>query len=130
MAIEGKARGAGLRGQRKGQSIVGFPSRLNCVASTAAQRFVLALLAEKQWIPNSWDLQQPCLKVSPSLVIFFVVLPIDFVGIDLVCRLKKPMYGIVSAPKSWFDRLIEVCRAAELITATTDEGLLIMTSVV
>jgi Reverse transcriptase (RNA-dependent DNA polymerase) len=25
------------------------------VASSAAQRLVLALLAEKQWIPNSWD---------------------------------------------------------------------------
>jgi hypothetical protein len=34
----------------------------------------------------------------------------------------------VSAPKSWFDRLIEDCRASGLTTATTDEGLLIMTS--
>jgi hypothetical protein len=34
----------------------------------------------------------------------------------------------VSAPKSWFDRLIEICRASGLTTATTDEGLLIMTS--
>jgi hypothetical protein len=34
----------------------------------------------------------------------------------------------VSAPKSWFDRLIEVCRASGLTTATTEEGLLIMTS--
>jgi hypothetical protein len=34
----------------------------------------------------------------------------------------------VSALKSWFDRLIEVCRASRLTTATTDEGLLIMTS--
>jgi hypothetical protein len=25
------------------------------VASSAARRLVLALLAEKQWIPNSWD---------------------------------------------------------------------------
>jgi hypothetical protein len=35
------------------------------VASSAAQRLVLALLAEKQWIPNSWNLQQPFCKVSP-----------------------------------------------------------------
>jgi hypothetical protein len=42
--------------------------------------------------------------------------------------LKKPIYGIVSASKSWFDRLIEVYRAAELTTATTNEGLLIMTN--
>jgi hypothetical protein len=40
--------------------------------------------------------------------------------------LKKPIYGIMSAPKPWFDRLIEVCRAAGL--TTTDEGLLITTS--
>jgi Reverse transcriptase (RNA-dependent DNA polymerase) len=58
----------------------------------------------------------------------FVVPPIDFVGSHLVWRLKKPIYGIVSAPKSWFDRLIEVCRASGLTTATTEKGLLIMTS--
>jgi hypothetical protein len=58
----------------------------------------------------------------------FFVPPIDFVGSHVVWRLKKPIYGIVSALKSWFDRLFEVCRAALLSTATTDEGLLIMTS--
>jgi hypothetical protein len=54
--------------------------------------------------------------------------PIDLVGSHVVWRLKKPIYGIVSAPKSWLDRLIEVCRASRLTTATTDEGLLITTS--
>jgi Reverse transcriptase (RNA-dependent DNA polymerase) len=58
----------------------------------------------------------------------FVVPPIDFVGSHVVWRLKKRIYGIVSAPKSWFDRLIEVCRASGLTTSTTDEGLLIMKS--
>jgi hypothetical protein len=57
----------------------------------------------------------------------FVVPPIDFVGSHLGWRLKKPFYGIMSAPKSWFYRLIEVCRASGLTTATTDDGLLIMT---
>jgi hypothetical protein len=59
---------------------------------------------------------------------FFVVPSIDFVGSHVVWRSKKPIYGTVSALKSWFDRLIEVCRAAGLTTATTNEGLLIMTS--
>jgi hypothetical protein len=54
--------------------------------------------------------------------------PIDFVGSHVVWRLKKPIYGIASAPKSWFDRLIEVCRASGLTTATSDEGLHILTS--
>jgi hypothetical protein len=57
-----------------------------------------------------------------------VVPPTDFIGSHVVWRLKKYIYGIVSDPKSWFNRLIEVCRAAGLTTATTDEGLLIMTS--
>jgi hypothetical protein len=58
----------------------------------------------------------------------FVVPPIDFVDSHVVWRLNKPIYGIVSAPKSWFDRLIDFCRASGLTTAITDEGLLIMTS--
>jgi hypothetical protein len=58
----------------------------------------------------------------------FVVPQIDFVGSHVIWRLKKPIYGIVLASKSWFYRLIEVCRASGLTTATTGEGLLIMTS--
>jgi hypothetical protein len=58
----------------------------------------------------------------------FVVPSIDLVDSHVVRRLKKPINGIVSAPKSWFDRLVKICRACGLTTATTDEGLLIMTS--
>jgi Reverse transcriptase (RNA-dependent DNA polymerase) len=98
------------------------------VSSSAAQRLVMALLAEKQWIPNSWVFTTASLQCKSLTRDIFVVLPIDFVRSHAFWRLKKPIYGIVSAPKSWFDRLIEVCRAAGLTTATTDEGLLIMTS--
>jgi Reverse transcriptase (RNA-dependent DNA polymerase) len=98
------------------------------VALSASQRLVLALLAEKQWIPNSWDFTTAFLKGKSLTRDDFVVPPIDFVGSHVVWRLKKPIYGIVSAPKSWFDRLIEVYRASGLTTAATDEGLLIVTS--
>jgi Reverse transcriptase (RNA-dependent DNA polymerase) len=123
MAVEGKDRGAGIQEQREGHSVVEFP-----VASSAAQRLVLALLSEEQWIPNSWDFKTAILQGKSLTRDVFVVPSIDFVDSHVVWRLKKPIYGIVSAPKSWFDRLIEVCRAAELTTATTDEGLLFMTS--
>jgi Reverse transcriptase (RNA-dependent DNA polymerase) len=98
------------------------------VASSAAQRLVLALLAEKKCIPNSWDFTTAFLQGKPLTRDVFVVPTIDFVDSHVVWRLKKPIYGIVSAPKSWLDRLIEVCRASGLTTATTDEGLLFMTS--
>jgi Reverse transcriptase (RNA-dependent DNA polymerase) len=98
------------------------------VASSAAQRLVLALLAKKQWIPNSWDFTTAFLHGKSLTRNVFVVPSIDFVGSHVVWCLKKPIYGIVSAPNSWFDRLIEVCRASGLTTVTSDEGLLIMTS--
>jgi Reverse transcriptase (RNA-dependent DNA polymerase) len=98
------------------------------VASSAAQHLVLALLAEKQWIPNSWDFTTAFLQGDSLTRDLFVEQPINFVGSHVVWRLRKPIYGIVSATKSWFDRLIEVCRASGLTTSTTDEGLLIMTS--
>jgi Reverse transcriptase (RNA-dependent DNA polymerase) len=78
-------------------------------ASSAAQRLVLALLAEQQWIPNSWDFTTAFLQGRTLTRDVFFVPPIDFVGSHVVWRLKKPIYGIVSAPKSWFDMLIEVC---------------------
>jgi Reverse transcriptase (RNA-dependent DNA polymerase) len=82
------------------------------VASSANQRLVLALLAEKQWILNSWDFTTAFLQGKSLTRDVFVVPPTDFVGSPVVWRLKKPIYGIVSAPQSWFDRLIEVCRAS------------------
>jgi Reverse transcriptase (RNA-dependent DNA polymerase) len=97
-------------------------------ASSAAQRLVLALLAEKQWFTNYWGFTTAILQIKSLTRDVFVVPPIEFVGSHVIWRLKKPIYGIVSASKSWFDRLIEVCRASRLTTATTDEGLLIMTS--
>jgi Reverse transcriptase (RNA-dependent DNA polymerase) len=90
------------------------------VALSAAQRLVLELLAEKQWISNSWDFTTAFFQGRSLTRDVFVVPPIDFVGSHVVCRLEKPIYGIVSALKSWFDRLIEVCRASRLTTATTD----------
>jgi hypothetical protein len=98
------------------------------VASSAAQRLILALLAEKQWIPNSWDFTTAFSQGKSLTRDVFIVPPIEIVGSHVVWRLKKPIYGIVSAPKSWFDQLIEVCRASGLTKATTDEGLLVMTS--
>jgi Reverse transcriptase (RNA-dependent DNA polymerase) len=82
------------------------------VASSAAQRLVLALLAEEQWIPNTWDFTTAFLQGKSLTRDVFVVPPIDFVGSHMVWRLKKPIYGIVSAPKPWFDRQIEVCRTS------------------
>jgi Reverse transcriptase (RNA-dependent DNA polymerase) len=54
------------------------------VASSAAQRLFLALLAEKQWIPNSWDFSTAFLQGKSLTRDVFVVPPIDFVGSHVV----------------------------------------------
>jgi hypothetical protein len=78
MAIECKARGAGLQGQENDRVSSDSP-----VASSAAQRLVLALMAEKQWIPNSWDFATTFLHSKSVTLDVFVVTPIDFV---VFCR--------------------------------------------
>jgi Reverse transcriptase (RNA-dependent DNA polymerase) len=70
------------------------------VASSAAQRLVLALLAEKQFIPNSWDFTTAFLQGESLTRDVFVVPSIDFVGSHVVWRLKKTIYGIMPAPCS------------------------------
>jgi Reverse transcriptase (RNA-dependent DNA polymerase) len=54
------------------------------VASSAAQRLVLALLAEKQWIPSSWEFTTAFLQGKSLTRDVFVVPPIDFVGSHVV----------------------------------------------
>jgi Reverse transcriptase (RNA-dependent DNA polymerase) len=65
------------------------------VASSAAQRLVLALLAEKQWVLNSWDFTTAFLQGKSLTRDVFVVPLIGFVGSHVAWRLKKPIYGIV-----------------------------------
>jgi hypothetical protein len=56
------------------------------------------LLTEKQWITNSWDFTTAFFQGKTLTRDIFVVPPIDFVGSHVIWRLKKPIYGILSAP--------------------------------
>jgi Reverse transcriptase (RNA-dependent DNA polymerase) len=58
------------------------------VASSAAQRLFLALLAERQWIPNSWDFTTAFSQGKSLTRDVFVVLPIDFVDSHVVRSFK------------------------------------------
>jgi hypothetical protein len=53
------------------------------VASSAAQRLVLALLAEKKWISNSWNFTTAVLQGKSLTRDVFVVPPIDSVAMWL-----------------------------------------------
>jgi hypothetical protein len=55
----------GYEDKEKDRASLDFP-----VSLSAAQRLVLALLAEKQWIPNSWDFATAFLQGRSSLVTF------------------------------------------------------------
>jgi hypothetical protein len=57
------------------------------VASSAAQRLDLAVLAEKQWIPNFWDFTTAFLQGKSLTRDVFVVPPIDCVGSHVLWRL-------------------------------------------
>jgi Reverse transcriptase (RNA-dependent DNA polymerase) len=58
------------------------------VSSSASQRLFLALLAEKQWIPNYWDFTTAFLEGKSLTRDVFFGPPIDFVGSRVVWRLK------------------------------------------
>jgi Reverse transcriptase (RNA-dependent DNA polymerase) len=94
------------------------------VASAAAQRLVLAACAEHQWIPHSWDfstafLQGKYIDRKSNIVI---APPDGYSAAGIACRLKKPVYGLCSAPKFWYDRFREVATAAGLDCDVPDEA--------
>jgi Reverse transcriptase (RNA-dependent DNA polymerase) len=86
------------------------------VASAAAQRLVLVACVERQWIPNSWDfsttfLQGKCIETKCDIVI---APPDGYADPDIAWRLKRPVFGLFSAPKSWYDSVREVAIASGL----------------
>jgi hypothetical protein len=94
------------------------------VASTPSQRLVTQVLVEKQWKPNSWDymsafLQGQCLTRDRQVIL---QPPPDKVKPGVVWRLKKPVYGLVSAPKAWYDKLCQVVNSCGFNSDVSDEG--------
>lgn len=100
-------------------------SRDSPVASNATQRMVLQLLAEKQWIPQSFDFLSAFLQGKLLDRIVVIAPPTEFnIPAGVVWVIKKPIYGICSAPKAWYDTLIEVCQSEGFDTQVSDEGIL------
>jgi hypothetical protein len=77
-------------------------------ASNGSQRIVLQVLAEKQWEPTSWDFEYAFLQGKPIEREVFISPLVGYTPRNKCWRLKKPVYGLVSAPKAWFDKLREV----------------------
>jgi hypothetical protein len=93
------------------------------VASAAAQRLALAAFAELQWITHSWDLSTGFLQgkyIDRKCDI--VIAPPDGYAAGIAWRLKNPVYGLCSAPKSWYDRVREVAIAVVLDSDVSDEA--------
>ena len=100
-------------------------SRDSPVASNATQRLVLQLLAEKQWIPQSYDFLSAFLQGKLLDRVVVIAPPKEFdIPEDVVWVIKKPIYGLCSAPKAWYDALLEVCLAEGFDTQVSDEGIL------
>lgn len=100
-------------------------SRDSPVASNATQRLVLQILAKQQWVPQSYDFMSAFLQGKLLDRIVVIAPPSEF-GIpeDVVWVIKKPIYGICSAPKAWYDTLFEVCVEEGFDTQVSDEGIL------
>lgn len=41
----------------------------------------------------------------------------------MICRLKRPVYGLNSASKAWYDRFLEVTEESGLVSKLSDEGM-------
>jgi hypothetical protein len=76
-------------------------------AENSSQRMVLQILAEKQCIPTSWDFETAFLQGKTISRSVYISAPPGYAPDGSCCLLRKPIYGLVSAPKAWFDRLRE-----------------------
>lgn len=94
------------------------------MVSSAAQRLVLAARAEKQWFPRSWAFSTAFLQGKHLARLEDVILapPEGYARKRFAWRLRKPVYGLCSAPKSWYDRLREVAESAGLNCDISDEA--------
>jgi hypothetical protein len=92
-------------------------------AASSSQRLVLQVLVEKQWTPTSWDFETAFLQGKPIARDVYISAPEGYAPPHCCWRLKKPVYGLVSAPKAWFDRLCDVIKAHGFEADLSDEAI-------
>jgi hypothetical protein len=92
-------------------------------AANSSQRLVLQVLAERQWVPTSWDFETAFLQGKPIEREVYIADPPGHAPPHACWRLRKPVYGLVSAPKAWSDRLSEVIQAHGFSADLSDEAI-------
>jgi Reverse transcriptase (RNA-dependent DNA polymerase) len=97
-------------------------------AATSSQRLVLQVLVENQWLPTSWDFETAFLQGKPIEREVYIAAPEGYAAPGSCWRLKKPVYGLVSAPKAWFDRLREVIQKHGFKADLSDEAIFCLRS--
>jgi Reverse transcriptase (RNA-dependent DNA polymerase) len=92
-------------------------------ASTSSQRLVLQAFVERQWRPISWDFETAFLQGNLIQRDVFLFPPVGHAKTGIFWRLWKPVYGLVSAPKAWYDRLCEVVKSQGFTSDLSDEAI-------
>jgi Reverse transcriptase (RNA-dependent DNA polymerase) len=92
-------------------------------ASASSQRLTLQALVERQWRPTSWDSKTAFLQGNLIQRDALLVPPSGSAGAGTYWKLCKPVYGLVSAPKAWYDRLCEVVKRHGFSSDLSDEAI-------
>jgi Reverse transcriptase (RNA-dependent DNA polymerase) len=92
-------------------------------ASSSSQRLVLQALVERQWRPTSWDFETAFLQGNPIQRDVYLIPPLSAAPLGYVWKLCKPVYGLVSAPKAWYDRLCEIVKRHGFSSDLSDEAI-------
>jgi Reverse transcriptase (RNA-dependent DNA polymerase) len=92
-------------------------------ASWSAQRLVLQALVERQWRPTSWDFETAFLQGNAITRDVFLIPPREYAEPGCCWRLLKPIYGLVSAPKAWYEKLCSVVKKHGFTADLSDEAI-------
>jgi Reverse transcriptase (RNA-dependent DNA polymerase) len=92
-------------------------------ASASSQRLILQALVERQWRPTSWDFETAFLQGNLIQRDIYLVPPPGCADVGMYWKLCKPVYGLVSAPKAWYDRLCEVVKYHGFSSDLSDEAI-------
>jgi hypothetical protein len=120
-AIQGKFSRSGIRGRQKGQCYARLTYRgkqltTNGVASTSRETMD----------PYFMGFETAFLQGKPISCLVYISAPPGYAPDGSCWRLKKPVYGLVSAPNVWFDRLCEVAVKHGFEADLSDEAILLL----
>lgn len=105
-----------------------FNKTLSPVIKPTTTRIILSIAISSGWTIKQLDVNNAFLNYKLKEEVHMEQPPGFEISSNLVCKLHKAIYGLIEAPRAWFDKLHGVLLTLGFISAKSNQSLFVKTT--